>query len=176
MTGMENADMGDQLLNFYFSLHMVWPSATHPKSWIEAFWTNSLNSGKYRAWSGYAFEILCLNHIRQIKQALGISGIQSRACCWSSKGDDDQKGAQIDLIIDRADQTANICEMKFSRSEYEITKSDATELDNKLEAFIRQTNTRKSLMLTLITTFGVKKGKYSGDVQAQLTLDDLFKC
>ena len=141
----------------------------------EAFWTNSLNSGKYRAWSGYAFEILCLNHIRQIKQALGISGIQSRACCWSSKGDDDQKGAQIDLIIDRADHTANICEMKFSRSEYEITKSDAAELDNKLEAFIRQTNTRKSLMLTLITTYGVKKGKYSGDVQAQLTLDDLFK-
>ena len=38
MTGMENADMGDQLANFYFSLLRVWPSATHPKSWIEAFY------------------------------------------------------------------------------------------------------------------------------------------
>ena len=141
----------------------------------EAFWTNSLNSGKYRAWSGYAFEILCLNHIQQIKQALGISGIQSRACCWSSKGDDSHKGAQIDLIIDRADQTVNICEIKFSRSDYEITKSEAEDLDNKLETFLRQTNTRKSLMLTFITSFGIKPGKYSGRVQAQVTLEDLFK-
>ncbi|MBQ7181428.1 MAG: AAA family ATPase [Bacteroidaceae bacterium] len=141
----------------------------------ETFWTNSLNSGKYRAWSGYAFEILCLNHIRQIKQALGISGIQSRACCWSSKGDDSHRGAQIDLIIDRADQTVNICEMKFSRSDYEITKSEAEDLDNKLDMFLRQTNTRKSLMLTMITSFGIKPGIYSGRVQVQVTLEDLFK-
>ena len=141
----------------------------------EAFWTNSLNSGKYRVWSGYAFEILCLNHISQIKQALGIAGIQSRACCWSSRGDDSNKGAQIDLIIDRADRTINVCEMKFSRSEYEITKSEDADLENKLESFVRQTKTTKSLMLTFITSFGVKAGKYSGRVQNQLTLADLFK-
>jgi hypothetical protein len=78
-------------------------------------------------------------------------------------------------MIDRADQTVNICEMKFSRSDYEITKSEAEDLDNKLETFLTQTNTRKSLMLTMITSFGIKQGRYSGRVQAQITLEDLFK-
>ena len=141
----------------------------------ETFWTNSLNSPRYRAWSGYAFEMLCLNHITQIKQALGIAGVQSRVCSWLAKADDGGNGAQIDLLIDRADQTINVCEMKFSRAEYEITRTDADDFDNKLETFIRQTNTRKSLMLTLITSFGVKKNKYSGQVQKQITLSDLFE-
>ena len=141
----------------------------------EAFWTNSLNSARYRAWSGYAFEILCLNHIKQIKQVLGISGIQTRACCWFSKEEEGCKGAQIDLIIDRADQTINICEMKFAQSEYEITKADDENFTNKVDTFLRQTGTRKSLIFTLITSFGVKQNVYSGRVQRQVTLRELIQ-
>lgn len=141
----------------------------------EKFWTNSLNSARYRAWSGYAFEMLCLNHIGQIKQALGISGVQSRVCSWISKQETGHKGAQIDLLIDRADQTVNVCEMKFTQSEYEITKSDEESFENKLEMFLQQTKTGKSLMFTLITSFGVKQNSYSGRVQRQVTLTDLFK-
>ena len=140
----------------------------------EAYWTNSLNSPRYRAWSGLSFEMLCLNHIRQIKQALGISGIQCRVCSWMSKPVDGQKGSQIDLLIDRADQTVNLCEMKFSQSEYEITKSDSDSLTNKLNRFIEETHTRKSVIITMITSFGVKAGKYTGAIQRQLVLDDLF--
>lgn len=141
----------------------------------EKFWTNSLNSARYRAWSGYAFEMLCLNHIGQIKQALGISGVQSRVCSWISKHETSHKGAQIDLLIDRADQTVNVCEMKFAQSEYEITKSDEESFENKLEMFVQQTKTGKSLMFTLITSFGVKQNSYSGRIQRQVTLTDLFK-
>jgi len=141
----------------------------------ERFWTNSLNSPRYRAWSGYAFEMLCLNHIVQIKQALGISDVQSRICSWISKREADHKGAQIDLLIDRADHTVNICEIKFAQSEYEITKSDEESFENKLEMFLRQTKTGKSLMLTLITSFGLKQNCYSSRVQRQVTLADLFK-
>lgn len=141
----------------------------------EAFWMNSLNSSKYRVWSGYAFEILCLNHIKQIKQALGISGVQCRACSWISREEDGSKGAQIDLILDRADQTINICEMKFYRSEYEITKADNDNFNNKIDIFLRQTKTHKSLMLTLVTSFGVKPNKYSGYIQRQVTLKDLMQ-
>ncbi len=162
-----------QLMDAFTLFHFHY--ATENKYQDEAFWTNSLNSAQHRAWSGYAFEILCLTHIDQIKHALGIAGIRSRACCWTSKPEANHKGTQIDLIIDRADQTINICEMKFSRTEYEITKSDDSDFDHKLETFLRQTNTRKSLMLTLITSFGIKPGMYSGHVQCQLTLDDLFK-
>lgn len=141
----------------------------------EAYWTNSLNSARYRAWSGYAFEMLCLNHIGQIKQALGISGVQSRVCSWISKPEEGHQVVQIDLLIDRADQTVNVCEMKFSHSEYEITKSDETSFENKLAMFLRQTKTGKSLMFTLITSFGLKQNTYSGRVQRQITLADMFK-
>jgi hypothetical protein len=118
--------------------------------------------------------MLCLNHIQQIKQALGIAGIQSRVCCWLSKAEEEKRGAQIDLLIDRADQTINLCEMKFAQSEYEITKSDAENLDNKLNQFISQTKTNKSIMLTMITTFGIARNKYSGSIQRQVSLNELF--
>lgn len=75
----------------------------------EHFWTSNLNSPLFLAWSGYAFEILCLNHVSQIKHALGISGIQSNACCWSCK--DTQGGSQIDLLIDRSDNVVSVCEI-----------------------------------------------------------------
>ena len=171
--GMTKRDVLFQLTDAFTLFHFHY--IIENKFQNETFWTNSLYSAKYRAWSGYAFEILCLNHLSQIKQSLGISGMQSRACCWISKPEEGHRGAQIDLIIDRADQTVNICEMKFSRSEYTITKSDSEDIENKIEAFLRQTKTKKSLMLTFITSFGIKSGKYSGQVQRHLTLENLFK-
>lgn len=170
--GETKRDVLFQLTDAFTLFHFHYSLAN--KYQDESFWTNSLNSPRYRAWSGYSFEMLCLNHIRQIKQALGIAGIQSRVCCWLSKADEEKMGAQIDLLIDRADQTVNLCEMKFSQSEFEITKSDAENLDNKLNQFIAQSKTNKSIMLTIITSFGIAKNKYSGRVQCEVTLDELF--
>ena len=64
--------------------------------------------------------------------------------------------------------------MKFSRSEYEVTKADSDDFDNKLNRFLEQTRTHKSVMLTLITSFGIKNNKYSGTIQRVVTLSDLF--
>lgn len=140
----------------------------------ENFWTNSLNSAKYRAWSGYAFELLCLNHLKQMKEALGISGVLTRVCSWTSKEGEGSRGAQIDLLIDRADQTINLCEMKFARAEYEITKADYDNLENKIESFLQQSKTRKSIMLTMVTSFGIKENIYSSRVQRVVTMEQLF--
>ena len=140
----------------------------------EAFWTHSLNSPLYRTWSGLAFEILCFNHVPQIKQALGISGIRSNVCTLNLKGENKQRGAQIDLIIDRADSTVNLCEIKYSRLEYDITSEDEMNFINKIERFIEQTKTSKSVIFTMITSSGVKSGKYSGMVQQSIVLDRLF--
>jgi len=131
-------------------------------------WQNMIDSPSRRAWSGYSFEQLCLHHIRQIKQKLGITGVQSDVCSW--KGD----GGQIDLLIDRRDQTINLCEMKFSQSEFEITGPYDSHLRERAESFRRATGTRKALHLTMVTTYGVKKNMYSGNVQSEVMLDDLF--
>ena len=170
--GKTKRDTLFQLTDAFTLFHFHFTNAN--KYHDESFWTHSLNSPRYRAWSGYAFEILCLNHITQIKKALGISGIQSRACCWVGKTNSKNKGAQIDLVIDRADQTVNICEMKFSRSAYEITKSDDANFENKLNIFLEQTHTTKSLMMTMITSFGIKPNKYSGNIQNQVIMENLF--
>ena len=134
----------------------------------ENHWQNMIDSPSRRAWSGYSFEQLALHHIRQIKQKLGISGVQSDICGW--KGD----GAQIDLLIDRRDQTINLCEMKFSQGEFEITKQYDEHLRERAEMFRSASKTRKALHQTFVTTYGLKKNMYSGNVQSEVVLDNLF--
>ncbi len=134
----------------------------------ENHWQNMIDSPSRRAWSGYSFEQLCLHHTRQIKQKLGITGVQSDVCAW--KGAD----SQIDLLIDRRDQTINLCEMKFSQSEFEITKQYDEHLRERAERFRTATKTRKALHQTFVTTYGIKQNLYSGTVQSEVKLDDLF--
>ena len=134
----------------------------------EHHWQNMIDSPSRRAWSGYSFEQLCLQHVRQIKQKLGISGVQSDVCAW--KGD----GGQIDLVIDRRDRIINLCEMKFSLGEFDIDKRYDAHLRERAESFRSSTKTRKALHQTFITTYGLKRNMYSGNIQSEVVLDDLF--
>lgn len=138
------------------------------------FWSHSILSPLYNAWSGLAFEILCLNQVQQIKQALGIGGIQSRVYSWRLAGDGD-KGAQVDLVIDRADQCVNICEMKFSRAEYELTKTERERIENCINRFVERAEPHKSIRLTMITSYGLKPNTHSAIIQNSVTLADLMQ-
>lgn len=132
------------------------------------FWINNIETPNIFSWSGYAFEIVCLHHTDQIKNALGISGVQTSISTWSSAN------TQIDLVIDRRDQVINICEMKFSINKFVIDKKYAEILRNKLGFFRQKTKTRKALFLTLITTYGIAPNQYAGMVRNALTMDVLF--
>ena len=140
----------------------------------EHFWSASIDSAMHRAWSGLAFERLCMAHTQQIKVALGISGVLSNVYSWRKEADETSDGAQIDLLIDRNDQVINLCEMKYSLSEYAIDAEYEQKLRNKKSAFIDATNTRKAVHLTMVTTFGIKTNVHSGIVQNEVKLDDLF--
>lgn len=137
------------------------------------FWIKTIDSPKYRSWSGYAYEQVCLYHLVTIKKALGISGIETNSSSWRSKIG--ENGAQIDLVIDRRDQVINLCEMKFSINEFEIDKKYDADLRNKIGTFKTETKTRKSVFMTLITTFGLQQNQYSGNVQNDLKMDILFE-
>ncbi len=142
-----------------------------------SFWTHTLNTPIQTTWCGYAFERVCLQHINQIKKALGISAVSTKQSAWRSdaallkKG---ERGAQIDLLIERKDDTINICEMKWSSEPFVITSDYDSELRNKVTAFIRETKTRKTIHTTMVTTYGVKKNMYSDDYQSEVMLDNLF--
>ncbi len=140
----------------------------------EHFWSASIDSAMHRAWSGLAFERLCMAHTQQIKAALGIAGVLSNVYSWRKEADEMSDGAQIDLLIDRKDQVINLCEMKYSLSEYVIDAEYEQKLRNKKSAFINATNTRKAVHLTMVTTFGIKVNAHSGIVQNEITLEDLF--
>ena len=136
-------------------------------------WLDGIDSPERQVWSGYAFERACLLHIDQIKAALGITGVSTHLTAWRSMTTD--PGAQIDLIIDRRDQTINLCEMKYSGAPYVIDKAYAMALRTKRAAFQAETGTKKDLHVTMVTTFGVVQGKNDDAVTSQVTMDDLFR-
>jgi len=139
-------------------------------------WQHLSQSPEYRAWSGYAFESICLKHIEQIKEALKIGGIYSFASSFYKQGSDTQRGVQIDLLIDRNDQVINLFEIKFYKEPYTITKAYADQLRQKMAAFRHHTQTRKQLFWVLLSTFGLNDNKHSlGLISQTLTIEDLFR-
>lgn len=140
----------------------------------EHFWSNSYNSPIRAAWTGLAFEQVCFQHIPQIKQAMGIAGVATQCYSWKAKGGMHSSGAQIDMVLDRSDNIINICEIKFSKGEYTITKDYAMSLNNKVERFIDDTKTKKSILLTMITTNGVTHNEYWNQIQKEITANELF--
>lgn len=138
------------------------------------FWTNNISSQAIVSWRGFAFEDVCLNHIQQIKSALGIQGVISKQSAWAVQSDDNNDGSQIDLLIVRNDNVVNLCEMKFAGDVYMIDKDEELRLRRRVEA-LKQTLTRKQTVhLTMVTTYGVAHGKHSGVVQKSVTMNDLF--
>ena len=121
-------------------------------NFLKGYWQKMQITSEYDSWCGYAFEIVCLNHLEQIVHALGIDGTINTPCSWTyrppktvledKESDDDLKnGAQIDLLIDRSDKTITICEMKYCQEEYEITKNYDMLLNRRIRTFRKVTKT-----------------------------------
>ncbi|MCL2051966.1 MAG: ATP-binding protein [Lachnospiraceae bacterium] len=139
----------------------------------EYFWTNYLEDGGYRAWSGFAFELLCRIHIKQLKAKLGILGVSTDVTSWHSRGS--AANAQIDLLINRRDGVINLCEMKYTKHPYLMTEKDALELERKKAVFLQETGAKSAIHITMVTTWGLMSDKgYSGIAQSKIELDDLF--
>ncbi len=141
-------------------------------------WISKSTSTSWMVWSALAFENICIKHIPQIKKALGISGIYTEHSIWryASQSSSDLKGAQVDLLFDRNDKCINLIEIKFSIKEFVIDKKYAEELKQKRWTFLENTKTKKSVFVTMLTTFGVKENEYYvGKVQNQINMDALFE-
>jgi uncharacterized protein len=94
---------------------------------------------------------------------------------WKFVGKDGAEGTQIDLLIDRSDKCINLCEIKFSESEFVIDKQYATKIQQKINIFKEQTNTRKTIFFTAISTYGFKENEYKLRwVQNEVVMNDLF--
>lgn len=158
-----------QLTDFY---SLFYYNFIHGKNVQSGDWLSTIDHPRQRAWSGYAFEMVCMSHIYEIKKALGITGVQTEISSWRGTS---KNTAQIDLVIDRRDQVINLFEMKYSINDFVISKKYSNELRNKTGAFREETKTKKAVFLSMLTTYGVKENEYSGLIQNNITMDALFE-
>ncbi len=138
----------------------------------EQYFSKNSRTASLLSWEGLAFERVAMQHINQIKQRLGISGISVDYYQWRSK--ELEPAAQIDLILDRTDDIVNVCEMKFSSTPYLIKKAEYEKLQNRLFAFQTETQMNKGLQITFVTPYGLQPNEYANEVVQQIILDDLF--
>lgn len=136
-------------------------------------WANLIDNPRYRVWTGLAFEQICMNHISQIKKALGIQGMETKVSSWRSSKP--SEGAQIDMLIERKDQVIQIIEIKFSIHEFVIDKKYEEVIRTKISVFCEETKTTNAIHFGMITTYGVRKNKYSSMVQNNLKMSTLFE-
>lgn len=158
-----------QLMDLYTLFYMQF---CHPASTDTAYWTHQMGKPRQNTWYGLAFERICMLHIPQIKHQLGIDQIYTEYYSWRSK--QSVPAAQIDLLIERADNLVNLCEIKYSQMPYTITKAEDMRIRNRIADFVAETGIRHGILTTLITTFGLRQSPYSSVAQVELTMDDLF--
>ena len=164
----EHYKLTDPFCLFY--LHFV----KHQEKKNERYWQQNTASPSIVSWRGFAFEHVCFNHIDQIKQALGISGVITAHSAWS-KRDDDREGIQIDLLIERRDNVINMCEIKFTSDDFAVDKSYYRVLLARPERLLKMVSPKISIQSTLITTYGLKRNEYSSAFTNVVTMDDLFR-
>ena len=142
----------------------------------DEYWLHHFTDRGVASWEGFTFEEVCLRHLPQIKQRLGISGMATEASAWRyvPKKGEPTKGAQIDLVIKRADKIIHLVEMKFSENRFNITKNYEQQLIERRQLFAEQTGIGRGLVFTFITPNGLSSGSHSQIVHSQLTAEDLF--
>ena len=172
--GKKNMGSVIQLIDNYtlFYFKFLENPPTDPK-----YWEKSIDSPVRRAWSGLAFERVCLQHSEQIRKKLGISGVLTDESSWRCSSDAERGiyGSQVDLVISRRDRVINLCEMKYSTLDYAITKEYDRKLKEKISDFKNVTKTRNAIHLTVVTNYGLEHNKYAGSIQSVVTAEDLFQ-
>lgn len=167
-----------RLIDEYSIFHLKWNREINNSRLLVKpdYFMKLQGTATWKSWSGYAFETICHNHIHQIAKALGIGGILYSYSSWNYKPEtNNEKGIQIDLIIDRSDNCINLCEIKFHNNTFIVSKAYSKKLIYKKQKFMEITKTKKTVFITLITSFGTKENaSYHEAVNNQLRIDDLF--
>ena len=163
-----------RLVDFYTLFYFKFIAEKHKLD--GQWWSHHLDDAGIRSWQGLSFELVCMQHHRQIKKALGISGMATTVSTWKCGPDKESNlpGAQIDMIIERADRMIHLCEMKFSQKAFNISGDYEKKLRDRMWLFDTKTKNKKPLVHTFVTTFGLGEGKHHSIVHSEVTMDDLF--
>ena len=193
-----------RVIDEFVLFHLKWiePTSKGPlgPSSEENHFMLQKSTASFESWAGFAFEGICFKHIAQIKKALGITHIRTDVSSWQKRGTTTSKpgktkattcpdsalveenlleiptrGAQIDLLFDRDDGIVTLCEIKYSKDAYVITKDYVSILENKMQLYKNTTQTKKSIFLAMITVNGLADNPHARRlVTNTITVRDLF--
>ena len=165
-TMVNNARQLYQLTDFYTQFYFQF--LAHENSYDDGVWLHLQGKPRHNNWLGLSFERLCFAHLPQIRKALGIAGVATRTFAYQVEG------AQVDMVIERADRTVCVCEMKWSALPYSISKVEDAKIRNRLVA-IKEKYPRHALLMVMITSAGLAKNGYAlSDVQREVNIEELF--
>lgn len=130
------------------------------------------DQGRFHSWRGNAFEIVCLYHVGQLKAALGIAGVETKEYPWRSARR--EGGAQVDLVIERADRVVDLCEMKFTDGPFELTAAVEQALARKRDVYRQETGAKAAVKTVLVSVNGAA-GNRGGSIAQTIGLAELFQ-
>ena len=139
------------------------------------FWQHKYKTPAWYSWAGYAFESVCYKHLDIIRAVLEIPATKSASAWKYHPNNENEDGAQIDLVFDREDKIFTICEIKYNEEPYLISKAYAKNLVNKINVFTTKTKTSKQIFLAMITANGIIENIYYDDlIQGIVIAKDFF--
>ena len=165
-------ELTDAYLCFYFAFIKPKLKSILRQDEAGTLFQQILNTGKFHAWMGHAFERLCRSHGNRIADLLGFEGIDYECGPFFRRSTSKEAAFQIDLLFDRADKVLTLCEMKYQRKP--VGKAQLKEIESRTES-LRQFFPGRTVQPVLIATHGASK-----EVTASLSLsriidlDDLF--
>lgn len=172
-TDKELRDAIYQLVDCYTLFYYQFVKNAHGLD--DDYWLKIQRTPTYNSWSGLAFERVCLLHLRQIKDAIGISGIVANAFSWHVPKTEDHPGVQIDLLIDRNDNVIDVCEMKYAPNGYTMTPTEAKKMKERVRVLSMYMPQRKAIRTLLITSDGEKGLSRYLPYSRHITAEALFK-
>ena len=138
-------------------------------------WRSMQRSQSFYTWAGNTFELLVMEHMPKLADALRIKEYAT-PFSWRGKTPDGE-GVQVDLIIPAtAERAEYLCEMKFSEGKYTLSNDDAEKITKQISA-VNASKIHKpshSIYIALVTSIGVTESKHKTHVNDIVTLDSLF--
>lgn len=172
----------DEYTLFYF--HWIEPikDTLQEHSLEKGNWVELQNTPTWYAWCGYSFEAICYKHLFAIRKKLKLSPTAvANSWRFSPHKTSAERGTQIDLLFDRRDDVVTLCEIKYTREPFVISKDYAEKLCQKMTIFKKKTKTKKQLLMALISANGLKNNVtmirddvFQNLISSVVTLDDLF--
>lgn len=150
---------------------------------LNDYWNSQIDTQPYAIWTGFSFESICIMNIDLYLNARKVKSAFKSVSYWNYKANneiEDDKGAQIDFVVEYEHNLYDIVECKYYNDEFVITKDYASSLKNKLTKFKEygiKARSKYELKLVMLSTYGTKINQYYNalNISQDIKLEQLLK-